>query len=152
MDCRRSGKGMLTVARSAGGCRGHRPCDLGLSGQRQLDLGFFSRLANALDGHLAPTKVNARLLKFVEDVVEEGNIVKVFTAEVSVSVVDLTSKTPFCISRTEIPKVPLPRSYMARTEESAWSRPYAKAAAGSSLMTRRAKSNRHPWWLVVGHH
>lgn len=82
----------------------------------------------------------------------EGNITKDFTTEVSISVVDLTSKTPFCISRTEIPKVPPPRSYMAMTEELAQSRPYAKAAKGSSLMTRRAKSNRHPWWLVVGHH
>ena len=83
------GEGMLTVAGSAGDCRGHRPCDLGLSGRRQLDLGLFSRLTDAL----------GELLEFVEHAAE-GNIDKIFTAEVSVSVVDLTSKTPFCISKT----------------------------------------------------
>ena len=136
---------MLTVAMSTGGCRGGRPCGLGLSGRRQLDLSFFIRLANALDGYPAPTKVNARLLKFIENGVGEGNIVKVFTAEVSVSVVDLTFKTLFCIFRTEIPKVPPPRSYMVMTEESARSRTYGKEAAESSLTTQRAKSNQHPW-------
>ena len=53
---------------------------LGLSGQRQLDLSLFSRLTNALDGHPVPAEVNARLLEFVEDVVEQGDV-KVFTAE-----------------------------------------------------------------------